>query len=731
MRPAAMSRLPARHALCLGLNAALCLATLAPAATRAATTTDEVPPALPHDQHHPITLKGVNVTGMTQDTDSYTARSSDSATRLSLSLRETPQSVSIVTRAQMDDFGLDDINAVLDNAGGVQVERVETDRTYYSARGFDITNFLVDGMGMPLANGAQWGDVDTAVYERVDVLMGANGLLSFTGNPSATVDFVRKKPTADFQGSASLGVGSWTTRRGVIDLSGPLNASRSVRGRLVLVEQDGDSYLDRYRPRKKLVYGTVEADLAAGTTLSAGITAQKNQPRGVMWGALPLFNTDGTPTHYRRSTSTATDWSYWTTNDTRSFVHLDQDLGDDWTLKAELDYRRLTNASELFYVYGTPDAKTGLGLYSYPSRFTGPEKQYVADVFATGHFTLGGRRHELLVGVDWARDDVSQLSGYANGTIGVALPALQDWDGDFPHTALDDYFNGAHFRTDRQSAFVTARWSLADHLTLITGSSLVHVRAHGESYGVPNAYDRTDRTPFVGAVYDLSSHYSLYASYARLFNPQTQLDRNNRILDPVTGSNIEAGIKGAWYDAKLNASFAVFRAKQDNLADYAGHNATTGLDYYKGIDASSKGYALDVGGMLDANWQLNGGFTQLGLTNPQGHDVRTYVPRRSAHLSTSYRIPAVPGLKLGATLRWQGAIWRDQDAVDTAGRKIITRQGSYALLGLMSSYDFAPGWNATLNLDNVTNRKYINSLYWSQGYYGAPRNWMLNVSWRF
>ncbi|MCT6980900.1 TonB-dependent receptor plug domain-containing protein, partial [Salmonella enterica subsp. enterica serovar Oranienburg] len=87
---------------------------------------------------------------------------------------------------------------------GVNVERVETDRTYYSARGFDVTNFLVDGVGLPFANGQQEGDLDTALYQRVEVLRGANGLLSFTGNPSATINFVRKRPTADFQGSVGL-----------------------------------------------------------------------------------------------------------------------------------------------------------------------------------------------------------------------------------------------------------------------------------------------------------------------------------------------------------------------------------------------------------------------------------------------------------------------------------------------------------------------------------------------
>lgn len=677
------------------------------------------------------TLEGVQATAsVTGDGDSYTTRAAAGATRLPLSLRETPQSVSVVTRQQMDDFNLNNVNAVLDNTTGVNVERVETDRTYYSARGFDVTNFLVDGVGLPFAEGNQQGDLDTAVYERVEVLRGANGLLSFTGNPSATINFVRKRPTADFQGSAALTVGSWDNRRLDVDLSGPLNASRSVRGRFVAADQDTDSYLDRYNLRKQVVSGIVEADVTDSTLLSAGVTYQKNKTHGGMWGALPLYNTDGTPTDYDRSTSTSADWSNWNIADTRSFVGLTQELGGEWRLKAELNYRRIAQDSELFYVYGTPDAQTGLGLFSYPSAYDSAEKQYVADLYATGPFDLFGRRHELVLGANWAKDDVHQLSGYGVG-IGTPLPPLDEWTGDYPVPPFNAYYGNGDFHIKRRSLYATARWSLAEPLTLITGASLVHVEQEGVNYGVPSNYDKTSTTPFVGLVYDLTPHYSLYASYAKLFNPQTQTDANNKVLDPVTGANLEAGLKGEWYDGRLNASFALFRSRQDGLAEYAGHNLSTNQDYYAGIDATSKGYEFDVSGQLTDHWQLGGGYTQLGIVDPDGHNVRTYVPRRTFRLSTVYRLPALEGLRVGATLRWQDRIYRDQDALALDGSEIYTRQGSYAVLGLMAGYDVGAHWSATLNLDNVTNRKYITSLYWAQGYYSAPRSATLNVRYRF
>lgn len=92
----------------------------------------------------------------------------------------------------MDDFSLDDINAVLESTPGVTVEQIETDRTYFKARGFEITNFLIDGLGTPQTSGSIQGTLDTAIYDRVEIVRGANGMMTGAGNPSATVNMVLK-----------------------------------------------------------------------------------------------------------------------------------------------------------------------------------------------------------------------------------------------------------------------------------------------------------------------------------------------------------------------------------------------------------------------------------------------------------------------------------------------------------------------------------------------------------
>jgi outer-membrane receptor for ferric coprogen and ferric-rhodotorulic acid len=223
----------------------------------------------------------------TQGTDSYGVRASNTATRLPLSPRETPQSVSVVTRTQMDDFGLLNANEVLANTTGVSVDVVETDRTYFTSRGFDISNFQVDGVGMPFTNGDQLGDLDTALYDRIEVLRGANGLLSSTGNPAATVNYVRKRPTADFQAGAAVSVGSWNKRRIEGDVSGALNEARTLRGRAIIAAQRGDSFMDHYSLEKTVFAGLLEADLGPRTVLTGGVTRQANRPEGTSWGGRP------------------------------------------------------------------------------------------------------------------------------------------------------------------------------------------------------------------------------------------------------------------------------------------------------------------------------------------------------------------------------------------------------------------------------------------------------------
>ncbi|MFK7607082.1 TonB-dependent siderophore receptor, partial [Pseudomonas sp. 2024-64] len=127
---------------------------------------------------------------ITEGTGSYTPGSIATATRMVLTPRETPQSISVVTRQAMDDFGLNSIDDVMRHTPGITVATYDSDRTSYYSRGFAIKNFQYDGI--PILQDAQYSAghtlTDTAIYDRVEVLKGATGLLTGAGGPGWTIN---------------------------------------------------------------------------------------------------------------------------------------------------------------------------------------------------------------------------------------------------------------------------------------------------------------------------------------------------------------------------------------------------------------------------------------------------------------------------------------------------------------------------------------------------------------
>ncbi len=683
------------------------------------------------------------VTGArTEGSSDYTIPGQTTATRLNLTLRETPQSVSVVTRAQIEDFQLNDVNTLLATVPGVNVQAGETDRVYFSARGFDIQTFQVDGIGVPFAFGIQTGSIDTAFYDHIEVVRGAPGLLSSTGNPSAVVNFIRKRPTKDLQVRASGQYGSFDQYRGEADVSVPITKDGSVRARAVGAYQDGDSHLDRYGLRRWVGYGIVEADLGANTTVSAGYGHQDHKSRGAMWGAIPLTYSDGTPLNFARSSNVAPDWSSWNVIDRQIFGDITHRFGNGWIARASAIRRATDENNTLFYVYGNPlrndadgigiDPATGLqtGIQSYPGKFRATTRNLTMEAYIAGPVTFLGREHEINIGVNRSAQEYIQQSSYDNSTIGTYLPYPDLFAGNFPLPNFptefsSDPISSQNTHTTRETAYGLIRFNPGDAVKVMFGGNVTHAKSTGFSYGTNTDFDATRFLPFAGATVDISHNLSLYGSYATIFNPQNQLlDLNRRIIDPIEGENLELGIKGDWFAGRLNATVAVFKTRQDNTAEAAGivveNNVTR--TYYVGIDAQSEGIELDVGGQIAPGLQMTGGYTVMRIEDPEGNPVRRYVARNTGRLNLSYTLPMLPALKVGASAQYQSRI------ISPSG---LGRQGNYALLDLLAAYSITPNISAAVNVRNVTNTKYLTATNFDGGYYGAPRSVMGTISVRY
>ena len=675
-----------------------------------------------------LNLPSTSITS-TADSDEapqgYQAKPNATTTRLNLTAGQTPQGITSIKREQLDDFKLNSIRDVLESTPGVNVQKVETDRTYFTARGFDITNFQYDGMGMGLTGGVLVGDIDTAPYEQVDILHGANGLMTGTGNPSATVNFIRKRPTYEPEAKVSVSVGSWDKRRVDLDVSGPLTDSGNVRGRVIYANEVGNSYLDRYSREKNIFSGMLAFDLTDDDTLTVGYEDQKSDANGASWGALPLTDSNGNALHYSSTRSNiAQPWVYWDVRTTRAFAEWQHSFANDWkstlTLTA-MEHREDTN---MFYVYGNSGSATGFtGL---ASNYKDKTRELDGDISFSGPFTLGGREHQLTFGANVARSRTQETSLYGTSSYDTDVSLQDALNGVIPKPTYN-IANAADTSnyTDRQkSVYAGARFSLTDDLHLITGARMLSADSDGENYGSARDVSIHGKvTPYAGVVYDLTPHYSLYASYTEIFNPQYYLNTQGKVIDPLEGKSYEAGIKGHLLDNKLDVSAAVFHTKQDNVATYAGFNPALGGYLYDGMSYKSNGIELEASGELAPGLQISGGYTYVYITDADNDRGRKFISRNALTSSMAYKLPMAPKVKVGGSLKWQSKIENDDAAA--------ANQAAYALVGLMASYDIDPHWSTQLNLDNLTNQKYLQSVRYGQSNYGDPRNLTASVSWKF
>ena len=675
-----------------------------------------------------LNLPSTSVTGTADSEDAppgYQAKPAATTTRLNLTAGQTPQGITSIKREQLDDFKLNSIRDVLDSTPGVNVQKVETDRTYFTARGFDITNFQYDGMGMGLTGGVLVGDIDTAPYEQVDVLLGANGLMTGTGNPSATVNFIRKRPTYEPEAKVSVSAGSWDKRRFDLDVSGPLTDAGNVRGRVIYANEVGNSYLDRYSREKNIFSGMLAFDLSDDDTLTVGYEDQKSNANGASWGSLPLTDSSGNALHYSStSANIAQPWVYWDVRTSRAFAEWQHHFANDWKSTLTVTAMEHREDTDMFYIYANSASSTGYtGL---ASNYKGKTRELDGDLSFSGPFSLGGREHQLTFGANVARSRTQETSLYGTSSYYTPVSLEDALNGVIPKPAYNMANADATSNyTDRQkSLYAGTRLSLTDDLHLIVGARMLSADSDGENYGSGRDVSIHGKvTPYAGVVYDLTPQYSLYASYTKIFNPQYYLNTQGQVLDPLEGKSYEAGIKGHLLDKKLDVSAAVFHTKQDNVATYSGFNPSLGGYLYDGMSYKSSGVELEASGELTPGLQISGGYTYVYITDADNNRGRKFIPRNALTTSMAYKLPMAPQVKVGGSLKWQSKVEND----DTPA----ANQAAYMLVGLMASYDIDPHWSTQLNLDNLTNEKYLQSVRYGQSNYGSPRNVTASVSWKF
>lgn len=672
-----------------------------------------------------ITIQAEEQSSRTEGTGSYTSKSMSTATKLTLSSRETPQSVTVLTSQKLEDLGISSYQEMLNNVTGVTINRWD-ERIYPTARGFDVDYYLLDGMPTYSISDSGANDIDLSIYDRVEVVKGANGLMTGAGNPAVGLNFVRKHATSkEVKGNVEVAAGSWDAYGSSMDVSSPLNEEGTVRGRVVAKHEDKKSYMNGYEKTNDVFYGVVDMDITETTYLSLAAEYQKLDRSGIRWGGLPAFYSDGTRTNFSRSQTVSEDWTYWNSETKAVYLDFKQYVYNDVSLNLAYSYRKLYSDTALLYFGGTVDAASGVGegsVYRYVNEALTNEQNI--DIYVSAPFKLGNLEHEMVFGVmrntsdmkydNWGMDfPVSSLAtpviNFNN--INIANPNLALSSATTPH------------ETTQTGMYVAGKLSLSDSLKLISGLRVSDWKYTSDT-GVGNRSFKNELTPYAGLVYNLNDNHSVYVSYTSIFKPQDKQDASGSFLDPITGDNYEAGIKGEYFDKRLNASLSVFRIEQENVAEeIAGVFVPGSTDsaYRAVAGVVSKGFELDINGEITDNWNVGFGIANFEAEDANGNKVQTKSSRTMANLFTKYTLEKF-GFGVGFNYR--------SKTYTGSGATEIT-QDAYVLTNAMISYAMDKHTKFQLNVNNIFDKKYYEGIGSDSMVYGAPLNAMFSVKYSF
>lgn len=671
------------------------------------------------------TLAPVTVTGsyrhpaVTEGTRSYTT-TAVSIGKSERTLREVPQSISVLTRQRMDDQNVTTLGQAMDYVTGVVAQPTGTGIVNIESRGFQINQYLVDGL--PFAGGqGMWGSsiMDLGIYDRVEVWRGPTGLLEGAAEPSGTINLVRKRARAEpgFQGAAS--VGSWDRYRVELDGTGALNDTGTLRARGVMIYDDAGSHLHRVYADRRTLYGTVEYDFTPSTTLSVGGTYQEGD--SLVFVGLPQY-ADGRNIDVPRSTFLGSTDSTKHDNGMSLFAELEHrfDNGGLFRLNASQAVRRTWLNRYMTHSYIDPDTDE---VTIRAARQRSRQENQGFDAYFSVPVQGWGLTHEITAGANYQvyrggnpqGDFIAYRQNIHNPDLS-GLDSLPDV-GEIPRT-----------KTTQYGVYTQARIKPVQPLTVLLGGRYAWWESRDPDDAAVNQSIKGEFVPYAGLVLDLDDNHSVYASYSRIFSPQTEELATGGFLKPRIGQQYEVGVKGEYLNGALNTHMAVFRIDDRNRAIADPDNEDYSLP---AGHVRSQGFEAEISGRMTPQWELTAGYAytatkfRSGEDNEVGQPYNSAYPRHNFSLWSKYRFAGGPldRFSVGGGMRWLSEQYVQRGAVRW-------NQPAYALFDLQLGYEVRPGMNMSLTVYNLFDKTYFKKVSgheYRQTYFGEPRSVMLTM----
>ncbi|PIG93416.1 TonB-dependent siderophore receptor [Gloeocapsopsis sp. IPPAS B-1203] len=685
------------------------------------TTSDTLPdePAAQGDE--PIELI---VTGE-QDTE-YRVPNASVGTRTDTPLRDIPQSIQVVPQQVLRDQNVTRLEEALSTVGGVTP--VSSQRVGFSTfiiRGFDSPNdgnFLRDGLR---DSQAQWIP-ELSNIERIEVLRGPASVLYGGGSPGGTINLVTKQPLRDPFYAINATIGSYNFYRGTVDLSGPLNDSRTVLYRLNASYLDRDSFVDFYNQRQFSISPVFSLALGERTNLT--LEGSYTDVSLINDFGLPAIGTVLPNPNGRipRNRLTAEPDSVANQTAVRVGYRLEHQFSNNWSLQNAFRATvRTVRADENVFSTSLADDNRTLNRGSFGA--DNRNNDYDLAVNLIGRFSTGSIDHQLVFGVDLARrEEFGRGFGGTAAPLDLFNPVYGQPRG--PQTLNRD----ENTLTDALGIYVQDQVTLADNLRLLMGGRFDLFEETNQNFLADTSTSQSGQafSPRIGIVYQPIEPISLYASYSRSFDPafSTSFEGISQ-FQPVRGTQYEVGVKADVND-RLSAILAFYDLTRSNVITPdnrpgvpPGFSIQTGEQRSRGVELTAQGEILPGWNIIAGYAYTDARITQDN-TFPVGNRLNL-VPENSFNLWTTYQIQqgVLQGLGFGAGLFYVGE--RQGDLVNSF------QVPSYLRTDAAIFYN-RDRFRAALNFRNLFNVDYFESAFNLRRVYpGEPFTVQGTISWEF
>lgn len=494
----------------------------------------------------------------------YTADKTSGSLRLETPLLEAPQNIQVVTGKVLADQQITAMSdGVLRNVSGANRQEHWGDLyTNITMRGSQIQAFR---NGFNVVN-SYWGPLteDMSMVDHIEFVKGPAGFMLANGDPAGLYNVVTKKPTGETKGEASFIVGSYDLYRASLDLDGKLSKNGKLLYRLNLAGQNKNSFRPNEYNNRYTIAPVISYQIDDKTKVTAEYTWQKANMSDV--GSFYIFSTDGYATLPRDFTTLPAGLPGTKINDHSLYLTLNHQFNDDWKLTAQTAYFNYQQTGSSMWPTTVNTDGTmirSVGIWDAKSEMT------MAQVFVNGKLSTGPVNHRILAGVDagtknymadWSQshplDSVGAEFNTKDPNYGAPVNGYPVFDRSLNLEAratlggglIDQKYTGIYLQDEL--AFFEDRL----RLTLAGRYSFVQQSAWGGAAETAKHF-----TPRVGLSYSVTRHTAIYALYDQAFIPQSGILISGATAKPITGNNIEAGIKRDWFGGRWNTTVSVYR----------------------------------------------------------------------------------------------------------------------------------------------------------------------------